>query len=158
MDAILKPFSEASVYLKKVNFHVVTCFINYNGKFLVLQRARQDKQFGLWGVPGGKVDEEETPRASLSREIFEETGLSISQDAFVFLDKKLSENLCDGTYILYLYYIEISQEPSVQINKKEHLSYKWINLDAFESLDLLISQGLAYRSIRDQIIKKVEKK
>jgi 8-oxo-dGTP diphosphatase len=158
MTAVLKPFSDQSISNKKVDFHVVTCFMNSSGRVLVLQRGRKDEQFGLWGIPGGKLDEGETPRESLSREIFEETGIITPQDSFVFLDKALSENSCDGAYVLYLYYLDLPNHPSVLINTNEHLSYKWVTLDKFESLDLLISQGLAYRFVRDQVRKKVEKK
>ena len=158
MTTVLKPFSDQAISNKKVDFDVVTCFMNSFGKVLVLQRGRKDKQFGLWGIPGGKLDEGETPRESLSREIFEETDVATSQDSFVFLNKALLENSFDGTYVLYLYYLDLLNRPSISINKDEHLSCQWVTLDEFESLDLLISQGIAYRFVRDQVRKKMEKK
>lgn len=158
MTAELKPFSDETISEKKVDFHVVTCFMNSSGKVLVLQRGRKDEQFGLWGIPGGKLEKGESPRESLSREIFEETGIITPQHSLNFLDKALSENPCDGTYVLYLYYLELPNHPSVLINTHEHLGYKWVTLDEFESLNLLFSQGLAYRFVHDQVRKRIEKK
>ena len=60
----------------KIDFQVVTCFMEYKGKVLVLQRGRRDDQFGLWGIPSGKLDDQETPRDALSREHLSLDGLN----------------------------------------------------------------------------------
>ncbi len=44
-----------------------------NGKILLLKRAGSDS----WSLPGGRLNEEDTPREAVKREIEEETGLSI---------------------------------------------------------------------------------
>lgn len=147
MSPVLTPLVESGIVQESVNVHVVTCFLDYMGKILVLQRGRRDQQFGMWGIPGGKMDEGESPREALSREIFEETGIIIPNTSFQFLDRALSENRCDGSYILSLYYMKLNHSPSVLINTKEHLSYRWVTLPEFEKLNLLISQGLAYKFV-----------
>jgi len=153
---VLEPLSNQISSEKKVDFKVVTCFIDFSGKVLVLQRGRKDDQYGMWGIPGGKIDEGETPREALAREIFEETGIITNQNSFSFLNKALSKNKYDGTYALYLYYLKIKHLPSILINNREHLNYKWVTLKEFESLNLLVSQGIAYKFVQDQVQKKIE--
>lgn len=136
---------------EEVDFEVVTCFIEYNGQFLVLQRGRRDGQFGLWGIPGGKLESGESPLEGLSREVFEETGIIISCESFLLLDKAHSLNPFDGSYFLYLYYVKLNDKPLVIINNTEHLNYKWVNLHEFEKLNLLVSQGLAFNFVKNKI-------
>ena len=44
------------------------------GRVLLVQRKKPPYR-GLWGLPGGKVEPGETPRAAAERELFEEVGL-----------------------------------------------------------------------------------
>lgn len=154
MVTILEPLGQ-SLGLD-VDFHVATCFIEVEGKILVLQRGRKDEQFALWGIPGGKVEYGEEPRKAISREVFEETGILANGLDFCFLDKALSKNKFDGSYVLYLYYLKLPEKPSILINQDEHLDYRWVTLKDFESLDLLISQRLAYKFVYKKVKEKME--
>lgn len=51
------------------------CFIERDGKFLMLRKA--DKLFGggKWNAPGGKIADGETAETCAAREVLEETGL-----------------------------------------------------------------------------------
>ena len=48
---------------------------NSNGEFLAVSRKNDTTKFGL---PGGHIEEGETPEQAVIRETFEETGLKIS--------------------------------------------------------------------------------
>ncbi len=52
-----------------------------SGRILLQQALPGKRHEGLWELPGGKVDPGETPRAALAREIGEELGLDLAQDA-----------------------------------------------------------------------------
>ncbi|GAB4194522.1 MAG: hypothetical protein Tsb0015_17510 [Simkaniaceae bacterium] len=82
-----------SLIEKSLNFQVVTCFIEHKGKILLLQRARKDDQYGLWGIPGGKINVSETPKEALFREIDEEINLKLDFTNLVFLTKGLVEKV-----------------------------------------------------------------
>lgn len=52
------------------------------GRILLIQRGHPPGQ-GLWSLPGGRVEAEESDRAALVREIREETGLAVAPGLFL---------------------------------------------------------------------------
>lgn len=46
------------------------------GRLLLVRRAHEPS-LGLWSIPGGRVEEGETPREAARREVREETGLDV---------------------------------------------------------------------------------
>lgn len=56
---------------------VVAALIERDGKLLVSQRESMLTGGGSWEFPGGKVDEGETPRQALAREMVEELGIRV---------------------------------------------------------------------------------
>ena len=50
-------------------------------RLLLQKRPAHKHHGGLWEFPGGKVEDGETPRAALVREIAEELGIAIEADA-----------------------------------------------------------------------------
>jgi ADP-ribose pyrophosphatase YjhB (NUDIX family) len=54
-------------------FDVVSCFVEYKGKILLLHRQDHKPQGNTYGVPAGKVDAGEDIWTTVRREIEEET-------------------------------------------------------------------------------------
>lgn len=52
--------------------------IEKNGKVLICRRAPYQRLSGLWEFPGGKVENDESDRACLERELLEELGITAS--------------------------------------------------------------------------------
>jgi 8-oxo-dGTP diphosphatase len=49
-----------------------------DGRILLAQRIHPDKPgYGLWAMPGGTIEEGETPEQAADREVTEETGLQV---------------------------------------------------------------------------------
>jgi len=64
----------------------VTFLIEFKNKFLLISRAKNASNFpSLWAFPGGKVEFEETVIDTIKREVKEETGLDLHDEA-CFLD------------------------------------------------------------------------
>lgn len=60
---------------------VAAALTDGEGRVLLQQRAPGRAMAGLWEFPGGKVEEGELPEAALIRELAEELGISVSEDA-----------------------------------------------------------------------------
>ena len=132
---------------------VVTCFIQQKDKILILQRARKDLQHNLWGIPGGKLDRNESPKQGLIREIKEEIDASISSKVFSLLGTARSTTISDGEYGLYLFYALMPENQIIKINHEEHSGFCWVTLEEFESYDLLTAQGEAYHFVENKLKK-----
>ena len=121
-----------------------------------MQRAREDVQHNLWGIPGGKLDKGEDPILGLAREVKEETGIEIDPVSFSLLGTACSKTPCDGIYGLYLYHAFLSDDPQVQINPSEHHAFLWVSAEEFEGLELLTAQREAYLYVKEQLLNKIK--
>ena len=59
-------------------------FVWRNGRILLLQRPRYPFAFA---IPGGHMDERESPKKTLRREVWEETGLRLERPRLVYHDE-----------------------------------------------------------------------
>lgn len=130
---------------------VVTSFLQRDNRILVLQRARKDLQYKLWGIPGGKLDQGESPFSGLMREIYEETKIEIKLQDSQLLGTALSRTPCDGQYGLYIYHSKVAEDSKIIINPTEHYKFRWVTLEEFQSLDLLTAQREAFLLVKDKL-------
>jgi mutator protein MutT len=90
-------------------------------RFLFCKRRPDDEVYGgYWGLPGGTVEENETPVEGMIREVEEELGITISD--FRFLDKYPYE----GNKIMNIYVHDNNDfDPSIIRLNEEHTEYKF---------------------------------
>lgn len=98
---------------------VLNRIINEKGETLFL--LRKGKPFG-WGLPGGKVDGEETPEQACVREVQEETGINLTETELV----KIGPAVSSTGIPLTVFETILDHTPNVKINSGEHLSARWI--------------------------------
>lgn len=97
-------------------------FYNENTRrFLYLLRA-DHKNFGYWGIPGGKIEQEETLLEGLSRECVEEIG-------FFPIDAKLIpiQKFVNNTFVYHTFFCAVDTEFVPELND-EHSGYAWIDI------------------------------
>ena len=55
---------------------VSACHLMIDREILLIQRSPTNSEPGKWGVPAGKIENNDTTEEAIKRELFEETGLS----------------------------------------------------------------------------------
>ena len=84
-------------------------FLIKDNQILVINR-KKSPWMGSWNGLGGKIDLDENPRTCIHREIFEETGLNLIKENFIFkgcVTWDEFDALGTGLYI-YIYYLDQS--------------------------------------------------
>lgn len=107
-------------------FEVAGCFCEHAGKFLYLLRNPQKPQGNTWCVPGGKLDEGETPLRAVIREVEEEIGLRIPEESLMFC-RKVYVRLSGRDFVLHLFRAKLEKVPKkFNIARDEHIAFRWV--------------------------------
>jgi len=100
---------------------VAIVIINQSGQILSLLRSESDDWKPLhWGLPGGHVNEDETPFEAAIRETKEECNLDVNP---IYADSIVT----DENYRIYLYYA-VQYSGDIQLGF-EHAEWKWYTID-----------------------------
>lgn len=113
---------------------IATCWLSYRQEFLFLQYGPQttpDKAL-LWGVPGGKIEPNETPAQAVVREIWEETSVQLEEPKLLDLRHfYISKPNWRFTYHMFAYVLQ--NKPIVRLSP-EHQDYAWLTLEKVSTL------------------------
>lgn len=127
------------------------------GRYLYLLR-NDHKNPGVWGLPGGKVEDGETLLGGMERECIEELGSFPTYKRLIPLEKFTSP---DGTFEYHTWVCMVDHEFTPVLNH-EHLGWSWIdagtwprpmhpglwstvNIEAVQNKILLLEQDFASR-------------
>lgn len=120
---------------------VATMYIEHNGQILLLHRQNHILEGNKWGIPGGKVEKNETILQAAIREVKEETGLDISQQSIEALEPVYIEWPGNYHFVYYAFRTELVGDPSaVKINFKEHKGFTWVTPADALKMDLLLDE------------------
>ncbi len=107
---------------------VLTCFIEYQGKILLLKRSNKTGTYqGLWSTVTGYLDELKPLKNKVEEELEEELGLNLEninsfkmREVYEFLDKDINR-----TWIVYPVLVTLKNKPEIRLDR-EHIEFKWI--------------------------------
>ncbi len=126
--------TKISDFNKKID--VVACYIQHDGKFVMLQRLPHKSSGNQWGLPAGKVDPGETIEQAVKREIWEETGLEVQENALKHLGSLYVRNL--ETDIYYdSFILTLDEKPKITIRPTEHQAFKWVTPEESLKMDMV---------------------
>lgn len=125
---------------------IVSCFVEHEGKILLLHRQDNKPQGNTWGVPAGKVDGGEDAVNAMLREVSEETGFLVPSDSAEY-HGKVFVRYSDIDFVYHMFRTVVSDKPNVEINPVEHKTHTWLTPE--EALELELIQD------EDWCIKKV---
>ncbi len=113
---------------------VSACYLIFDGKILLLQRAADRVEPGSWGVPAGKLEQGEVPEEAAIRELQEETGIVIATKPHYSGTYYIRRP--DLDFVYHRFRIDLDCMPQVQLSA-EHIAYTWATEADIETLPLI---------------------
>lgn len=80
---------------------------------------------GMWGFPGGSVDEGEEAADTVRREVLEETGIELDEIREAGMHEV---HMPHGSVYLRSFASEVPGTPEVVLRPDEHIDYRWFDL------------------------------
>ncbi len=106
-------------------------FVRHEDRVLLVRSTYQS----WWGIPGGRVDRGEEPRAAAARELHEETNLAVAPDALT----PLGELHLDHNHIhdhVWFFELRCEREPIVRCDGIEIAELRWAREGELRALKL----------------------
>ena len=108
-------------------------------KILLCKRNNQGSFPGMWSIPGGKLEENETTQEGAKREFFEETDVNIDNSELTFVGL-IPRHTRDGKKVkgfMYVYLLNV-EEPIIPdlenaIDGEEHTECGYFTIDEIKS-------------------------
>jgi 8-oxo-dGTP diphosphatase len=123
--------SNFSILVLMKTIEVVAAIIIHEGKILCVQRgpAKYDYISGKWEFPGGKVEEGETKKAAIVREIKEELHMDITVDTFF---TTVQHSYSDFHLTMHSFLCSCATK---ELTLTEHTDFKWLSKHELTALD-----------------------
>lgn len=100
------------------------------GRVLFVQRG-EDPGKGRWTLPGGYVEEDETPDAAVVREVFEETGLRVRAIELLAIRNTLRDNDQNAYYV---FRVELDGPAEITVDETETVRAGFFAPEEFDAL------------------------
>ena len=106
---------------------VGVCIKNDSNEILMVQEAKDDIK-GLYNIPAGKLDSNESICDGAIREAKEETGFDVKLDSILCIQYLENKN------ILKIIFNASILSGNIQFDKDEIMDIKWISIEELESM------------------------
>jgi 8-oxo-dGTP diphosphatase len=108
-----------------------------DGLFLILRRSDRESFLpNAWGIPAGRIEQDEDPQDACTRELYEEAGLG--GKVVELLGYSMFSSKRNGVKLsnLQLNFLVLVDDREVRLNGRSHSEYRWISLDDVEDYSL----------------------
>jgi 8-oxo-dGTP pyrophosphatase MutT (NUDIX family) len=117
---------------------VVGCFLEYDNKFVLLRRPSHKPDGNSWGLPAGKVEDNEADTAAAIRELFEETGHKATPEQLEFLDEHQFSMPSGQVNDFVCFRVKIDMPHEITLESNSHSEYRWASAKEASEMDDLI--------------------
>ena len=111
---------------------VVVALIESRGKVLICRRRQDQKHPGKWEFPGGKLEQGETLRQALSREVLEELGIDVKPGKEITTYKHQYPG--EKEIELSFFHIKIAEQ---EVDKRQFSEIRWEPVHKLQLFDFL---------------------
>lgn len=120
---------------------IAGAFLFVDSKFLLLKRSPDKQEGATWCLPGGKIEEGESPLDAAIRETFEEAGIALREEnmqdfGVIYFEKE------GFKFPFHIYGYNFLEMPSLSIGLDESTEGRWVTLE--EALHLPLIRGGDY--------------
>jgi len=130
---LTKAISEVKVELSSLKKKYADAIVyNQKGEILFLLRGNETGfEPGKLGLPGGHIDEGETPEEAAKRELLEETNLVAVSCSQI--------GVCKTNDVeIYYYEIRVDEKDLLILDTEEHFNYKWLLIEDLKDDEMIV--------------------
>lgn len=125
--------------------------IEKDGKFLLVQENKEVCK-GMWNIPAGRLEENESVLEGAKREIYEETGCEVEITGVLEIVNEVIENV---NAICFFFDTKIINE-KIKVNEKEISDAQWFTYEEILNMkDKLRANGYFLSTIENKINNKI---
>ena len=128
----------------KPRFNVASCYIEFEGKILLLFRESHKLEGNKWGMPAGKIRRGESEKEAVIREIKEETGLEVLPEKLNYC-RKVYVRYLDYDFIYHIFFYKLDSETQIKIDPAEHKEYAWVTPQEALKMKLVKDQDIGIK-------------
>lgn len=103
---------------------VAGCFVEQDGRILLLKRNASRPQGGTFGAPSGKLEAGETQTEAAARELFEETGLAVRPEDLGNW-RSFYVAYPEYTFTYSICRLPLPRRPEIRLRAGEHDEFLW---------------------------------
>lgn len=99
---------------------------NEENELLIVKPSYKDH----WSIPGGVVEENESPQTACIREVMEEVGIELKYVQFLCIDYTQADGDRKDESLQFIFYggkLDAKREVAMRINGKEIAEYRFVN-------------------------------
>jgi len=108
-------------------YRIVVGIIRQQNQLLLVQNQAEGME-AVWSLPGGVIEEGETLKESLQREMKEETGLSVEAFELAYMTENFIEQFNAHSLVTY-FDCSVTGELSLNDPDREVVACKWIPIE-----------------------------
>ncbi len=139
-------------YSKSDKAPVITVFVKYKNKILLLKRSDKVRTYqGKWNTIAGYLDEVKPIKEKVLEELKEEIGICEAEISNIkyFDSYKLNDNKINKIWIVHPVLVELKNKVEVKLDW-EHTEYKWISPEELRKFDIVTDLDKSLRRVLNE--------
>lgn len=105
---------------------IVGCFLEFDNTFVILLRHSHKPDGNTWGLPGGKVEANESDQAAVARELEEETGFKAASSDIEHLGDYDFISSTGKPYVYATFKVRLKKLHRIRLENSAHADFQWV--------------------------------